>query len=96
MILYQRRPLVKETLLAQEGPFGCRSLFVSSGAARSAASAWSASSNKVSWVIVGPPGPLQRQFDADHTNYSRVSDCRRTISLIQIGAKGEVHPLETG
>ena len=25
-----------------------------------------------------------------------VEDFRRTISLIQIGAKGEVHPLETG
>jgi len=25
-----------------------------------------------------------------------VEDCPRTISLIQIGANGEVHPLETG
>ena len=48
---------------------------------------WGSSGVPVCQPLVSPLFVKDRYF---------VEDFRRTISLIQIGAKGEVHPLETG
>ncbi len=41
------------------------------------------------------PHEMERRFKKNR-NRARAQPCRRTISLIQIGANGEVQPLETG
>src|SRR5262245_2221397 len=56
--------------------------------------------NRLSNLIIGSSGGLDVSLTLEEAislgDHSMVYPCRLTISLIQIGAKGEVHPLETG
>jgi hypothetical protein len=56
-----------------------------------------ASADSEEVTLTPPPLALRAPVSARvRKNLYFFDDCRRTISLIQIGAKGEVHPLDTG